>query len=155
MSYLVSILRTDRRGSIPITLDEAIAAARSIAGWRHVEQDASFHRQRDDGSFVLWHKDGELWAKTPDAWELDAMIELAGALDARVRGDEFETYETGERSYAHPDDIKAMRDAERGSRNLLAQELRQQRRIRRGVIGFFVVLGVAGFLVGKQFETRK
>lgn len=155
MSYLVSIVRTDRHGSVPITLEEAIAATRKIAGWRHVEEDSSFHRQHGEDFFVLWHKDGELWAKTPDARELDSMIELAGVLDARVRGDEFETYETSERCYAHADDIDPRRDAERKSRNLLAQELRQQRLIRRGVIGFFVALGVAGFFVGRQFEGRR
>lgn len=155
MSYLVSIVRTDCHGSVPITLEEVIAATRTIAGWRHVEDDTSFHRQHGEDFFVLWHKDDELWAKTPDAWELDSMIELAGVLDARVRGDEFETHETSEPSYAHPDDINPGRDAERKSGNLLAQELRQQRLIRRGVIGFFVALGVAGFFVGRQFEGRR
>lgn len=155
MSYLVSIVRTDRHGSDSITLEEAIAATRKIAGWRHVEEDSSFHRQHGEDFFVLWHKDGELWAKTPDAWELDSMIELAGVLDARVRGDEFETHETSERCYARADDIDPRRDAERKSGNLLAQELRLQRLIRRGVIGFFVALGVAGFFVGRQFEGRR
>jgi hypothetical protein len=48
--------------------------------------------------------EGELWTSNPSMPLLEPMIELAGYLGARVRGDELETYRTVDDRYIHPDD---------------------------------------------------
>lgn len=57
-----------------------------------------------DESEIVIVDDGELWASNPSEPLLALMIELAGYLDARVRGDELETYRTVDDTYIHPDD---------------------------------------------------
>lgn len=79
------------------------------------------------------------------------MQALAQRLGARVRGDEWEIYD-GDRTYSHPDDRALRAEAERASQAQLAGDLRAQRLIGLAIIGFFVVLGLLGFLVGRWFE---
>jgi len=52
----------------------------------------------------------ELWARNPDERLLEAMIELARLLGARVRNDDFETLRSVDECYLHPDD-RAAREA--------------------------------------------
>lgn len=106
------------------------------------------------GNCSLWHSDGELWTRLDDLWVIEPMLEMARELGARVRGDEFETYATPDQTYAHPDDKRLAELAHADSAKLLASHLAEQRRIRNGIIGFFVVLGAIGFLVAKWFEGR-
>lgn len=58
-----------------------------------------------------WYTDGTLWAKTPDDQTLGIMLDIAEALQARVRGDELESYRRDGTSYFHPDDAAARRAA--------------------------------------------
>ena len=81
------------------------------------------------------------------------MLVLARNLEARVRGDEWETYDNG-RTYLHADDIALRAEAETKSKKQLSRELNQQRFIRNSIIGFFVVLGIAGFVMGKWLESQ-
>jgi len=154
MSYHVTILRTANGKAVPIELEAAVATAGMLEGWRYVAQDRSFHMQRGEDALALWYQDGELWTSNPEEWALDAMIAFAKPLEARVRGDEFETYETAARTYEHPDDLTSRRDSQRESKALLAASLREQRMIRRGIVGFFVALGTAGFFIGRSFERK-
>lgn len=72
-------------------------------------------REVSGESFLLFYDGTELWAKTPSRAGLASMVNVAQALgeDARVRGDEGETYETADRTYAHPDDVDAVEPASR------------------------------------------
>ncbi|AKJ29208.1 hypothetical protein AAW51_2517 [Caldimonas brevitalea] len=128
------------------------AATGSSSDWRYVEQDAAFVKERGDEVLVLWYENGELWTERPEPWMLEALLDLAKRLGARVRGDEFETYETVDRTYFHPDGIQARGDAERESKAMLADHLKTQRIIRIGIIGCFAALAAAAYFIGKQFE---
>ena len=99
-------------------------------------------------------EDAELWTRLDEPWVIEPMLELARALGARVRGDEFETYAGPQETYAHPDDKRLAQLARTDSAQLLAAHLAEQRRIRYAIWGFFAVLGAIGFLVGKWFEGR-
>jgi len=153
MAYHMTILRSANGLQLPISRDEALAAAGKVPGWR-VAGEAELAFSDGRGSFALWHGDGELWTRLDDTWVIEPMLELAQELDARVRGDEFETYATPEQTYAHPDDKRLAQVARADSAQLLASHMAEQRRIRNAIIGFFVVLGAIGFLVGKWFEGR-
>lgn len=153
MSYHVTILRTEAGNAVPIALQEVHDAVAAIGGWRYGEQEYEFVKE-DGGNdkCILWYDNGELWANTPSPWALEQMIALAQQLNARVRGDEFETYETGDRWYTHPDDKKLKREAAARARKLVAESLNEQRLIRAVIIGFFVLLGVGAYLLGASFE---
>ncbi|MYN03377.1 hypothetical protein GTP41_14875 [Pseudoduganella sp. DS3] len=153
MAYHLTILRSANSLQQPISRSEALAGARQTAGWRVTgEAEVTFSDGR--GSCTLWHSDGELWTRLDEPWVIEPMLALARALNARVRGDEFETYSSPQESYAHPDDKRLAQVARADSAQLLAQHMAEQRRIRNGIFAFFAVLGVLGFLIGKWFEGR-
>jgi hypothetical protein len=115
MGYHISILRTEAGQPRAITRDDVLRALSPMAGRLDVmpdRQELRLHqRASGEASGILVHNDktGELWANNPDEPLLASMIELAGYLDARVRGDEFETYLSPDDTYLHPDDEKAYR----------------------------------------------
>ena len=154
MSYHVSILRSQSGKQVLISLPETIAAASSLGGWIYADSPPTFEFKSSQGSCVVWYQDGELWAKSPQQWELEPMLSLAKALAARVRGDEFETYRSINETYFHPDDEEPRQRAESDSREFLARSTRTQKRIRNGIVGIFVILAAIGFLAGKWFERQ-
>ncbi len=153
MSYHVTIIRS-KGTQIPITLEEAANAAGSMEGWRYFTSPPTFEFQGKEGTCTLWYQDGELWTQNPDKWQIEVMVDLANRLDARVRGDEWETYKTSNKTFRHPDDAPLRKEAEARSKALLVRSMREQRLIRNAIVGLFVVLGVAGYLVGKWLEQR-
>ena len=153
MGYHVTILRSSQGKQIPISLNEAVSAAKSIDCWSYSETLPTFDYSGTEGTCTLCYQDGELWTKNPEEWGINAMLALARRLEARVRGDEWETYDSG-RIYLHPDDIPLRVEAETNSKALLSRELKQQRFIRNAIIGIFAVLGIIGFLIGKWFENH-
>lgn len=154
MGYHLTILRTAQGRQVPIALDEAMVAARDLGGWDYTESPPKFERRGEEGTCTLWYEDGELWAKTPEPWELEPMLILAKHLGARVRGDEFETYESIDKTFFHPDDLQLRKEAETQSRALLSDSMREQKLIRNVIVGFFIALASVGYLVGKWFEAR-
>jgi hypothetical protein len=152
MGYHLTILRTVQGKQVPITLAETLAAASALGGWTYQDSPPTFELRSPHGTCPLWHQDGELWTKNSEAWALEPMLVLAKQLNARVRGDEFETYETVDNTYFHPDDRQLRSEAEAQSKGLIANSLREQRLIRNCIVGFFVVLGSVAYFVGKLFE---
>lgn len=152
IGYHLTILRTADGKQLPISLEEARSAAAAIGTWTYSDSPPSFELVSSGGTCTLWHQDGELWAKTPDAWALEPMLELARQLDARVRGDEGETYRSVDSTHSHPDDAILGREAAASTDRLIASQLREERLIRYGIWAFFAVLGVVGYLVGSAFE---
>lgn len=69
------------------------------------------------GSLTL--QSGELWVNSPNDQTLRLMIEIAGELGGRVRGDELETYRSLDETYIHPDDKRmAQAQASHSSRRI-------------------------------------
>lgn len=151
MGYHVTILRSSKGKQIPISLNEAISATKSIEGWSYSDEPPTFEYRCNEGTCTLWYQDGELWTKNPQEWELSSMLVLAKRLEARVRGDEWETYEE-DKTFLHPDDVRLREEAEAKSKELLFRGLKQERTIRNAIIGFFVVLSIAAYLFGKWLE---
>ena len=120
MGYHVTILRTEngKQVSIPRPQVEAVLATRADLEFSATGEGALeiTVRSKGDASPLLIWEDGEIWAKNPDSETLGLMIELAGALNARVRGDEFETYRVVGETYRHPDDLKAIEATKRNLR---------------------------------------
>ena len=142
MGYHVTILRTRGTRSLPIAGDEIERAAATLPGWRYDRAERTLHA---DSVLQLWFADGELWTKNPDDKALERMIALANALDARVRGDEGETYRSPDDAYAHPDDEDDRRAAAAAS----AEWQRRERRrwIFRGIVAALLVIAAGRRLV--------
>ncbi len=108
MGYHVTILRTEAGIRQPITEDEVRRAIVPMAGRFEIfpgTKEFWLHQPAlGDESEILVVEDDELWAKNPSDRFLELMIELAGYLGARVRGDEWETYRSLDDTYIHPDD---------------------------------------------------
>jgi hypothetical protein len=154
MGYHLTILRSRQGKQVPIPLEEARHAAPAF-GWEYEEDPPAFFLHRTgEATAALWHQDGELWTKDPEDWTIAPMVALASALDARVRGDEFETYTSGGESYFHPDDARLRKEAERESQALIAASMGEHKRIRNFIIAFFIVLGAIGYMIGKWFEQH-
>ena len=154
MGYHVTILRTSQGKQLPISLEEVVSVTSNIDGWRHLESPLTFGFHDKDDSCTLWYQDGELWTKNPEEWQLGVMVALAKRLNARVRGDEWETYDDTGNTFQHPDDILLRKEDEARSTEILATSMQEQRFIRNAIVGFFVVLGVIGYFIGKWFEQQ-
>jgi len=152
MGYHLTILRSANGKQLPISLEEAKLAACGL-GWAFDDDPPTFEFSVDEGTVVMFYQDGELWTKYFDEWEIAPMVALASALGGRLRGDEHETIDARGGTYLHPDDVVLGEEAKRASSELIAAGLREQKRIRNFIVGFFVVLGAVGFMVGKAFEN--
>lgn len=109
MGYHIAILRTGVKEQ-KIHPEEIVSVVEGKFGFV-IDRDAAGSikqgYQKVSGEEVLLFYDGtELWTKNPSNIALKIMIEIAGALgnEARVRGDEGETYRSVSKTYIHPDD---------------------------------------------------
>jgi len=126
MSYHVSILRTNGNQSVPIQLSEAKALLLNGPDWQFLPDQVAFvARGAEVDGETLWLQDGELWTKSPSEALLSRMIEVAKQLDARVRGDELETYESFDKWYTHPDDSAEKARVEAQSKSSRRQIVRK------------------------------
>jgi hypothetical protein len=151
MGYHLTILRSRHGKQLPIPLDEAKHAALAL-GWEYDATPPTLLLRAGEGMAAVSYQEGELWTRNPEEWAIAPMISLAEALNARVRGDEFETYAADGTTFAHPDDASLRPKAARESHALLADYRRDQKRMRNVIVGFFVALAAIGYLIGKLFE---
>ncbi|WP_139232641.1 hypothetical protein [Duganella sp. CF458] len=110
------------------------------------DQDAQpdpqvYQPARGDESEIMLLEDGELWAKNPSEEFLGLMIELAGLLGARARGDEFETYRSLDETYHHPDDRELIAQAAERSRKLASEVRRKDWMVRIATVGVAALIG--------------
>lgn len=105
MAYHVSILRTRHGHRSPITRSEAEALSASHPACRigksHLGECEFVYVAGGEVKLRLILQDGELWTANPGPSELKLMIAIASQLDARVRGDEFETFLRQQRARRH------------------------------------------------------
>jgi len=146
MSYHVTIVRTKGRLQEAISKDEvlALAASRDDLVLNEAEGGKLYISiaQKGASSPILVWQQGEIWTKTPDDETLQLMIDLARGLNARVRGEELETYSTPDHTYLHPDDIETSEKATQYTR-LLVRQTRRRRWVVHGLIfGIMVLLGL-------------
>lgn len=143
MGYHVTILRTTSSGQSPIVKPEVERAAASLLGWRFDAEHGVATLVRDGREVVVLQWDaGELWAKNPSTEALAGMIDLAGTLGGRVRGDEFETYRTIDDAYLHPHDRAEKAAAEASGTDLVRKAKRNQWLLHGAIIGTFIALSL-------------
>jgi hypothetical protein len=130
MGYHVNILRGKEPELSPILKSEIEELVKHFPDLR-IERPISKSAELDlviskDGAdisrFTL--QDGKIWTKNPDEIGIQAMINIAKYLGARVRGDEFETYESLDNTYIHPEDRDEARFAQEKSAAYLTQHNR-------------------------------
>lgn len=142
MGYHVTILRTEAGVRQPITEDEVRSAIVPMAGRLEIIPGAKEwclgQPGLGDDSEALWLDDGELWTKNPSEPFVALMIELAGYLGARVRGDEGETYRSLDDVYIHPDDKADLHAAD--APGPVNARIAWGTWWRRGVLGFVIIV---------------
>jgi hypothetical protein len=149
MGYHVTLLKSSNGRQVAITPGDLACAVQQLP--RFSLSQGGLAR---DGEFFLQFDGGELWLKNPEQRDLEDMLILAQVLDARVRGDGFETYAGVDRTFMHPDDVPLKQTFDAQGQALVARLARQQKRIRNGFMGCFIVLGLCGYAIGKWLETR-
>ena len=143
MGYHVTILRTRQGRPVAIELAAILAAARAMPGVEVVASGQQFVLRKDGGEqLTLFWQDGEAWTSNPDEAALAVMLELAERLDARVRGDEFETYRTPQDSYFHPDDRKAFAQAHAEVDAMIRRTRLRSYVLNAAIIAIFILLGL-------------
>jgi hypothetical protein len=154
MGYHLTIVRSARGRKLPISFDEARAAALALGGWQCDDDPQQLTFTTEAGAVTLWHERGTLWTSSPEEGAWPPMLDLAQRLGARLRGDEFETYRSRDETYTHPDDVLLRRQADAAGEDVLAQSRRQNDRMRYAVMGFFVLLALVGGLIGYGLQGR-
>jgi hypothetical protein len=106
MGYRIYILRSAGGEKVAIAEDEFVQIAQALGGFelrrKNAGAIADFTTSR--GIRSLEWRLGEVCCVNPDKEIIEAMLRLAGALHARVRGEEYETYRSPGETYLHPDD---------------------------------------------------
>jgi len=125
MGYHVTTLRTRQGRPSPIAREEVEATvgarpALQASPGEGRTLEVTVKALGEESPLLVW-QDGELWAKNPEAETLRLMLDLAGSLGARVRGDELETYRTPTETYVHPDDAALVRQANADVRKMIAR----------------------------------
>jgi hypothetical protein len=146
MGYHVTILRTSNGEQIPITEDEIVAAIHGSSKFQALKDvNSEPIIEIDTGTLpnpCIWHSAGELWTKNPDEATLDGMCELASLLNARVRGDEFETYRSSSDVYYHPDDADVRSEALKTTKEIVRQTKRRSFVVHFCIFGTLLLLGI-------------
>ncbi len=143
MSYHITILRTKGGKRLPITGAEFAAAVGSFPELRFdsAVETAEYFRSGELRA-TLMLQDGDIWTKVAEPDVIEVMIRLANVLNARVRGDEFETYRTPDDTYAHPDDEEEREEAEDAGAALVREARRRQWILNLCIFGTFAVLAM-------------
>lgn len=107
MGYDVSIIRTAAGRRKRILPAEITALTQRYPDWYYDESSGTLERRSgNEAGFWLSASDLEITAKEPTEAQTALMIEVAQALEARVRGDNLETYRSPTETYDHPDDAR-------------------------------------------------
>ena len=96
--------------------------------------------KNDSRSFRFILQNGQLWAKNPGEDEIETMLEVAHLLNARVRGDEFETYRSVNDTYIHPDDKEEFDKAKAETKRAIMRS--------RMIPGIVKIIALLVFLTG-------
>ncbi len=109
MGYHLTILRTKGKQAIPIEQKDVENLATVFPDWKYdPKQNALVSYEAP----ALWFSTGQLWTTNPSNDTITSMIAFAKYLGARVRGDEFETYQSANETYIHPDDADEKTEAD-------------------------------------------
>jgi hypothetical protein len=151
LGYHVTILRTQGKQAIPITKDEVLSLAAAFPEWEYdPDQEALISVGTRDGAPALWLSEGKLWTTNPSEETIVSMLALAKHLEARVRGDEFETYRTLDEPYIHPDDAQEKAKAHAEVQALIRRTRRKSWLLNGAIflsfISMIIVLKKIGFL---------
>ncbi len=143
MGYHVAIIRTSGEENDSITLAELQDHSARNSDWT-LETTESHPSYTYTGATPLtcWLTDGELWTTNPDEEGLKIMLGLASDLGARVRGDEFETYNDDLTTYNHPDDVKAKGQAAESGEELMRKARKRQWKLNLSIASFFIVIAL-------------
>ena len=137
MGYHVTILRTKGGNSEPISKSEVCEVVSRFPSL-FIKGKIIFRNERHFLS--IDEENGELWCKNPDEEEMVEMLQLANEMNARVRGDEFETYKSINETYIHPDDKKFVDTNRKQASNIAKQAKRKQLILNGSIYSFFFLL---------------
>lgn len=139
MGYDVSIIRTIGGRRKRILPEEIAAFTQRKPDWFFDESAQTLERRSgNEAGFWLSTSDLEITAKEPTEAQTALMIEVAQALNARVRGDNLETYRSPTETFDHPDDARLLQQAN-GVASLPSMSARVSNYIK---IGALVLLGL-------------
>ena len=142
MGYHLTILRTKGNQAVPIEQKEVESLVTVFPDWKYdPKQNALVSLDDSNEAPALWFSDGQLWTTNPSNDTITSMIAFAKHLGARVRGDEFETYQSPNETYIHPDDAEEQTETDEEIEAWRRRELLKLWAIRAAFIGGAALLG--------------
>jgi hypothetical protein len=146
MGYHISIVRTRNGGADPVAKAEVESLIESMPGSRLEHDDRSVNIEKvvfvRDGKEVSWlsFQAGRLWTKNPDDDEIEVMIDVAKQLNARVRGDDFETFLSPSETFLHPDDRVEIQRREEAAQQFSKSVRSKQSKLNLSIVLIFLLL---------------
>lgn len=145
MGYHISVLRTanGRREPITRTEIEGYVSSSDVLFFRNLDSNICTIGIKGFGEAksLIW-QDGEIWTSDPDKHVLSLMLGMAGDLNARVRGDELETYKTISDTYVHSDDLVEYKKRKSFRRALKYNFLFKRMAMRIAVVAAFIFVAL-------------
>ncbi|MCK4706406.1 MAG: hypothetical protein KAT90_13075 [Gammaproteobacteria bacterium] len=115
---------------------------------KHTEFSFADNTVLRNGGVFLAFNNGELWLKNPEPTDLNNMLMLANEMGARVRGDEFETYESVNKTFVHPDDVELISSAQQEFKELKRSAKNRTYLLNAKIFSFFVLLILVFYTLG-------
>ncbi|BFM17607.1 hypothetical protein R50073_37900 [Maricurvus nonylphenolicus] len=112
MGYHVNLIRSSTNSVF--TDKELEEAFKSLAGYafRISGNLVSVLNEISGNKFSVSYYDGRVWAVNPTQETLEFLVRLADSLNARVRGDNLETYNADGTSFYHYEDSKIIKEVD-------------------------------------------
>jgi hypothetical protein len=145
MGYHVTIIRKKGNKIEPVSKQEweAFVAKSPNLSFEVLDDGRTYAVIKDNqGQIKTWldWNEGEIWTKNPEEDVLAEMIQIAGQLGARVRGDEGEYYKSVSETYYDP-----LEKEEHDRNQQEVQKSGRRRRIKQ-IIAHTIIFGFFAFM---------
>ncbi len=151
MGYHLTVLKTEQGKPVPVSRNQVEGLIESRNDLAFKPDDAGCllitKPAFGDASPLLVWQNGEIWTDNADRNTLDLLLGIAEKLNARVRGDELETYATCDETYIHQDDKAQYDRITRSRKHLKIKHICQKIVLRIAVVAFFIFLILTGKLL--------
>ena len=145
MGYHLNLIKNDGKSFI---LNEIKTALHNNTDFELQEKGkvVKIFSKEEENDLVAFYHNGMIWSEKYSEEQIIFLLKLSNALDARVRGDEYETYETSTKTFIHPDDVELIENA-----NRINQKAYQRGKYKSFVVYVLIMLTFVaiGLLIGK------
>lgn len=143
MGYHLNLIKNDGKSFV---LNDIKTALQNNTDFELQEKDkvVKIVSKKEENDLVAFYHNGMIWSEKYTVELIIFLLKLSSILDARVRGDEFETYKTSTKTFIHPEDIELIKKA-----NEINQKVYQRGKYKSFLVYVLIMLAfvVIGLLI--------